>query len=77
MGSIWRGLDQACFGGWRVQTKRRRPLVGHPKDQLDPLLNFQSFLSGNFEFWVRIMFEKDGEILQIMRIADPRIPEER
>lgn len=73
-------IEWALFGeAWtkpesadgRVQTRKLRPLVGHPKDQLDPLLNFQSFLSGNCVFYVRITFEKDGEVIQITRVASP------
>jgi DNA sulfur modification protein DndD len=49
-----------------------RPLVGHPKDQVDPLLNTTSYLNNNFNFYVRATIEHEDETYQISRIATPK-----
>ena len=55
------------------QIKRtKRPLVGHPEDQVDPLLNTHAFLSGHYEFFVVITIEHNGVEYTITRSVGPR-----
>jgi DNA sulfur modification protein DndD len=55
------------------QIKRtKRPLVGHPKDQVDPLLNTHAFLNNHYEFFVVITIEHNGVEYTITRSAGPR-----
>jgi DNA sulfur modification protein DndD len=57
--------------GGRTQKKTLRPLVGNPRDQNFPLLNTTAFLEENFNFFVKAIFVKDGDLYQLSRVAGP------
>ncbi|MDB4865007.1 hypothetical protein OAI00_01385 [Euryarchaeota archaeon] len=50
-------------------TRERRPLVGHPNEENNPLLNTTSFREGNYNFYVVINFTHNSENYSLTRQA--------
>lgn len=50
-------------------TREKRPLVGHPNEENNPLLNTTSFREGNCNFYVVINFTHNGENYSLTRQA--------
>lgn len=50
-------------------TREKRPLVGHPNEENNPLLNTTSFREGNYNFYVVINFTHNGENYSLTRQA--------